>query len=516
MLLTREEIGKDKMLGRIEEAILTYDQASTAGLFHQMVAGEGRSIGDALALIMEAEAPYIQVPNHINLKNGDIVLTNNDHTIFGLRTSTDLMRYLPKEYRLLPLMQSIWYIPAGLDIWSQLLFEYPGRYALMKGVDVPRAGQLPVVWTCDQQPRVEGKTLEERLHNHLVTTMAGNVDASYAQFLGLAADESARAALRDQLLFLGCIDVQETVAGRKGRNTGHKAIRARATLDLADTVGWERAHGVFYAGVPDMAVGPLYYSMYDAACVTTNARFPDGARQLKKTNQTPLSDDEVNAFLEVVLEGEPGQAWDQVTAYLEAGKSVTSLAHVLQIAGAELILRWQADPAVLSLGQHVNDYCNVVNHWFRTSDNPCQPRVLYLMAAYANDVARSTPLHTSHLDEELAAHTVPDMPSDRLLRELDNAIMALDATGSTALANAYLRSGADRRPFMETVALAACRFQDDPHNQKIIHSTFEEYEHNTTHLRDKLLLAGVRLLAGWTKMPGERDCFARFEREYNK
>ena len=514
MLLTRDELRKDKMFGRVEEAILGYDQAGTAALFHEMVAGDGRSVGDALALIMEAEAPYIQVPNHINLKNGDVVLTNNDHTIFGLRTSTQLMRYLPDEYRLLPLMQSVWYIPAGLDIWSQLLFEYPGRYALMKGVDVPKAGQLPVVWACDQEPRNDGKNLQERLHNHLVATMAGDADTSYAQFLGLAADETARAAVRDQLLFLGCIDVQDTIAGRKARNTGHKAIRARATVDLADTVGWERAHGVFYAGVPDMAVGPLYYSMYDAACVTTNARFQDGGRQLKKTNQTPLTDDEVDAFLHVVLEGEPRQAWDHVTAYLEAGKSVVSMAHALQIAGAELILRWQADPAVLSLGQHVTDYSNVVNYWFRTSDNPCQPRVLYLMAAYANDVARSTPLHVSHLEEELADHTVPDMPAERLLRELDTAIMALDFAGSTALANAYLRSGADRRAFMQTVALAACRFQDDPHNQKIIHSTFEEYEHNSTHLRDKLLLAGVRLLAGWTKMPGERDCFARFEREY--
>jgi hypothetical protein len=514
MLLTREEISKDRMFGRIEETILGYDQPATAALFHEMVVGEGRSIGDVLALIMEAEAPYIQVPNHINIKNGDVVLANNDHTIFGLRTSTDLMRYMPDEYRLLPLMQSIWYIPAGLDIWSQLLFEYPGRYALMKGVDVPRVGQQPVVWACDQQPRVEGKALEERLHNHLIATMAGDVDASYGQFLGLASDESARAALRDQLLFLGCIDLQDTVAGRKARNTGHKAIRARATLDLADTVGWERAHGVFYAGVPDMAVGPLYYSLYDAACVTTNARFPDGGRQLKQTNQIPLTDDEVDAFLKVVLEGQLSEAWDEVTRHLESGKSITSLAHALQIAGAELILRWQRDPAVLSLGQHVNDYGNVVNYWFRTSDNPCQPRVLYLMAAYANDVARSTPLHASHLDEELAEHKVPDMPSDRLLCDLDKAIMGLEISDSTALANAYLQSGADRRAFMETVALAACRFQDDPHNQKIIHSTFEEYEHNTTHLRDKLLLAGVRLLAGWTKMPGERDCFARFEREY--
>ncbi len=67
---------------------------------------------------------------------------------------------------------------------------------------------------------------------------------------------------------------------------------------------------------------------------------------------------------------------------------------------------------------------------------------------------------------------------------------------------------------MATVALAACRFQDDPHNQKICVSSFEEYAHNSTHLRDRLLLATARQLAGWTKMPGERDCYARFMKEW--
>src|SRR5207248_11564592 len=76
------------------------------------------------------------------------------------------------------------------------------------------------------------------------------------------------------------------------------------------------------------------------------------------------------------------------------------------------------------------------------------------------------------------------------------------------------QSGADRRAYMETVALCACRFQDDPHNQKITISTFEEYGHNSTHLKDRLLPATPRLLAGWVKMPGERDCFARFEKEW--
>ena len=50
------------------------------------------------------------------------------------------------------------------------------------------------------------------------------------------------------------------------------------------------------------------------------------------------------------------------------------------------------------------------------------------------------------------------------------------------------------------------------HNQKITVSTFEEYGLNSTHLKDRILLATPRLLAGWVKMPGERDCFARFEK----
>ena len=83
-----------------------------------------------------------------------------------------------------------------------------------------------------------------------------------------------------------------------------------------------------------------------------------------------------------------------------------------------------------------------------------------------------------------------------------------------AIATAYLGSGADRLAYMRAVALTACKFQDDPHNQKITHSTFEEYGHNSTHLRDNLLLATARLLAGWTKMPGERECYARFMSEW--
>ena len=513
MLMSRETIRQDKAFNLLTDAILQRDQPRTADLFFGMVAREGRSVGEALSIVTAAEAPFVQVPNHINVRDGQIVLVNNDHTILGLRTSTALMPYVPESHRLLPLLQSVWYIPAGLDIWNQLLGKYPGRYATMKGMNVPPPEYGPVVWNQDQAPIREGSTIDERLNAHMLATMGGEVERSYGMFLDLAADEEARPRLRDQLLFLGLIDVQDTIMGRKARNTGHKALRARAIVDLADSVGWERAHGVFYTGVADMAVGPLYYSGYDAACVILAAAFPDTGKQLREANQIPLTEAQVEEFVDLLMTGEQQAVWDRLTAHLQAGVSLRSLGDTIQIGAAELILR-NTVPRAFTDGQHPFDYCNTANYWMRTSKSPYQPRVLYLMANFVNDAARANKWHTPVMDKELAGFEGAGRAPETLLRDLDEAILSFDIARSTAVANAYLQSGADRRPYQTAVAITACKFQDDPHNQKITHSSFQEYEHNSTHLRDRLLLASVRQLAGWPKMPGERDCYARFEKEW--
>jgi hypothetical protein len=513
MPATRDQIRRDKSVDALTEAILERDQPRTAELFFQMVRREGRAVRDALGVVTEAEAPFVQVPSHINVRDGHITLINNDHTILGLRTATSLAPFLPEPYRLLPLLQSVWYIPAGLDIWNQLLARYPGRYATMKGFEVPSPSQGPVVWNEDHRPIVESGTVAERLHAHLIATMSGDVRRSYGLFLGLAAEERLRPLLRDQLLFLGLIDLQDTVAGRKARNTGHKALRARAVTDLADFIGWDGAHGVYYMGVPDMAVGPLYYSLYDAACVTMANEFPEAGKSLKQTNQVPLTPLEVEAMVRLLMEADAGAVWDQVTAHLKNGKSLRSLGDTIQLGAAELILRTTV-PRQFTDGQHPFDYCNTANHWMRTSESPYQPRLLYLMAHFVNDVARSNKLFTDVLEGECAGFDPGGRTGPAMLRELDEAILAFDVPRSTALAHAYLRSGANRDAYLAAVAVTACKFQDDPHNQKITHSAFEEYAHHSTHLRDRLLLAAVRLLAGWPKMPGERDCYARFEKEW--
>jgi len=215
------------------------------------------------------------------------------------------------------------------------------------------------------------------------------------------------------------------------------------------------------------------------------------------------------------MEADAQTVWDQVTAHLKNGIALRSLGDAIQIGAAELLLRTTV-PRQFTDGQHPFDYCNTANYWMRTSDNPYQPRVLYLMANFVNDVARSNKLTRSVLEDECAAFDAGGRTPAALLEELDAAILAYDVPRTCAVANAYLKSGADRKAFQATLALTACKFQDDPHNQKITHSAFEEHAQNSTHLRDRLLLAAARLLAGWPKMPGERECYARFMEEWIK
>ena len=69
-----------------------------------------------------------------------------------------------------------------------------------------------------------------------------------------------------QLAHAGLMDVQDRALYNRSYTTGHKAFRARATIDLGNLLGWDNAHDVVYAGALDVAVGPRWYSTYEMAC----------------------------------------------------------------------------------------------------------------------------------------------------------------------------------------------------------------------------------------------------------
>ena len=72
------------------------------------------------------------------------------------------------------------------------------------------------------------------------------------------------------------------------------------------------------------------------------------------------------------------------------GKSIRSLGDAIQVGAAELILRTRCRAS--SPTRIPSTTATTANYWMRTSDNPYQVRVLYLMAHFVNDVARSNKL----------------------------------------------------------------------------------------------------------------------------
>src|SRR4029077_19002190 len=76
MLLNRDEIREDKAFDQLTGAILDRDAPRVTGTFFNMVR-DGQTVGDALSIVAAAEPPFVNVPCHINMRDGNIALTNN-------------------------------------------------------------------------------------------------------------------------------------------------------------------------------------------------------------------------------------------------------------------------------------------------------------------------------------------------------------------------------------------------------------------------------------------------------
>lgn len=138
-------------------------------------------------------------------------------------------------------------------------------------------------------------------------------------------------------------------------------------------------------------------------------------------------------------------------------------------------------------------------------------KLLILAASYLNRAA----WHQKGIGDaepvEIRAPSAADkLKPEQILDRLDDAVLALNGEDSRNWTQAYLASGADKKPLVQRLALLAARMGNDPHNQEIGQVLIEDWAKNQSPDRDRLLLACAHHTAVHRKYGNTLDCAQRF------
>jgi hypothetical protein len=534
-------------LEALAEHIVTANYPRAADTFCALLK-EGHRLLDVVRVAIDTTAPYVQAPSHIMPKgDGTFRGVNYDHTVLGWRASWRLTPHLPDPARLLPMTQAMWYVPQGLDVWDQVLCEFPGHYARdqekcdeREAVQTPeRAAGLPgptgtntrtggrfdgPAWRppkvhFEDHPPLRVGSPQERLERMWWAIMTGERVEGYRLFLGLAEEPEYRTRLKDTILMAGIIDLQETIIQRGSfQNIGHKALRARAMLDLADTLGWENAHGVFYTVVPDLGCTPRFHELWALTSNLLPMEFRNW-QEIKRANTAPLTEREVDEVVDVINWGQPGDVVALITELLRRGRALLAIADAIVIAFVHNEIHVMEHPNAFFTPGHAFDYCNVVNHWLRTYDNPHQAKALYFEALFVNDVLRANMLFPRDPAMALESPKVHaremEQQSEReLLVTLAQAIDMQDAPRALAAVDEYLARTGEREALIATLCYAASKVQNDPHVARKCASSIEEYRHNSTHRKDDILRGWTKYLARAVRRSTDLGCYRLFRQHF--
>jgi hypothetical protein len=510
----------DPLYAALEERIMDRDQKGASEVYYRL-AQAGRPLPEMLREAVRIHAPYTHVPYHERLDDGYVNFVNNDHCLLSARAALHLSKMVPVAAAGLPLAQTIWYIPTGLDIWNQKIGKAPGHYSRgMKVAEGPPPA--PVVHWPDQEPLALGGPLRERLGQWATLVHRGQVVDAYRVFLGLMANPNERRAALAELAFAGLIDVQDRAFQNRSYTTGHKSFRARATVELGDAIGWDAAHDVLYAGALDIAVGPRWYSLYEAAsnAVTvyllgeTLHAVPYGGASEREAallagNTAPMDRADTEALIEaVVRQPEPAYLL-HLTQLLKAGKDPRAILDAIQIGAAQVGLETHGE-LNFSLPQHCYEYLNTLAWFWDTFGHPQRIKLLYLAASYLNQNAGHQRLIgelTPMVSDKPAAG---GLGAEELAARVEAAVIALDAPHAIGWVQAYLEAGHDTRPLVRALAMACSRLGNDPHNQEIALCMLEDYGKNRNPERGRLLMAAAHHTARHRKYGDPLDCSRRF------
>nr|WP_294548574.1 hypothetical protein [uncultured Rhodopila sp.] len=507
---------------RLEDRCLMRDQKGASDVFYELVRAN-RPLNEIVAEGVRIHAPYTHVPYHERIDDGYPNFVNNDHCLLSARATINLNRMLPPHLAMLPMAQTIWYIPTGLDIWNQKLNRAPGHYTRHRGDSTAvEAPPPPVVYWPDQQPLLQKGPLSERLNAWMTHVHRGNVIDAYRLFLGLMQNPGERNDVLAELCFAGLIDVQDRLLHNRSYTTGHKAYRARSTVELGNALGWDHAHNVIYAGALDIAVGPRWYSTYETACNYIKMMIEgealhaipysgvSDAELAMLRNTGPVNRQDAGDLSTAILRKGEVETLEAVTKLLKSGNDPRRILDVIQVAVAQIVLETR-DPAAFNTPHHCYEYQNTLAWFYDTFNHPRRLRLLYIAAMFANRVA----CHQQAIGEvHPVAARVPSgagsLSAHQLLNRVDAAICALNGEEAIGWTQAYCDNVAERDHLMQRIALAACKLGNDPHNQEIAQCMLMDFDTNRQPDRDRLLLAAAWHTAMHRKYGDPREASRRF------
>jgi hypothetical protein len=292
-------------------------------------------------------------------------------------------------------------------------------------------------------------------------------------------------------------------------------------FDVADWVGWDQAHPYFYIGVPDLCNAPIFHSLYDHASFMLGITFKGAQYRLHETNTAPLTEEEQDQFIAQIVAGDPIAVTHSITALLQKGRALTSIADMVMIAHATHCVEKLRTPIAYTVPMHAFDYANVVNFWLRNFTHIHQPKAVYLSAWFVTDTIREVDWYPG--DPAVAK---PDYPpfrdwADRLstseiLTELEGAIAAQDPSRSVALVRSYQQRTGERDALIRTLVHCAGKFQGDAHIFRNARSIIEEYDHNSASPRrkDVLFQAWAHYLSFYKKRTLSTECYELYHHHF--
>lgn len=476
-----------------------------------------------------AASPFLNVPAHTMLTpKGELRPVNYDHTVLGFWRAARMAKMMPRGYASLPATQAMWYLPQGIDIWSQILCEFPGHYSREQEKCPTINLRGPKQHFEEQPPYTEG-SWDERLTLLLDCIMHGERAMAFRVFLGLADeaanDETKRRELEANVLYAGIVDLPgPRTYSIHIVNSAHKAIRARAMVDLANTLGWQRSYPLFLIVIPDLAANPRFHDLLETAHIQLIGAFGPEYHGRRAGQTAPLSVKETEAFIDVMCHGTPDETIAAVTRLLQQNKSLVALNDACIIAAARMQSRVE-NPSLragFTNTDHCFDYANVVGFWLRQYDHHQQMKAPYFTALFVNDTARflrkvardPSAEFTSQPEEHAARAERLTLPE--LLGDLGKACDAQDGAYATALIDSYLARSRDRQPLVETLVFQSAKWEGDPHLPRNAMSHHEELLHSTLplSLRDDIYRSWGRFVSRWHKRSMEFNCLRLYEQQF--